>query len=489
MLLFVHETPPVRESESMLNYSTPGGLPAGSRAVWSQLTLEPLATGVLTPFSYSVVSEMAGRAWYLLYDRLGFNPMPKARIMRQHQGRAYFNLTMSAQREAEAAGVEPITLLIDGAPFPVCKVEKAGFLASLKMGLNERKLERLMRTFAEESETTLATAQAWWERVREFRWSQAEILLIMEEIEPVSATPFSMFLAARQSIDLACNRLLRCLPAAMPAADVASLLNGLLGATSGVPEADLFSHLDQMAQQITPAARTWLAAGQYQAWDETLPDAGLRSAMQDLLARFGLYSGVIGEVCLPRWQEDPSPLFRLLASGWKTTGAGTAALQSADALLARLDAPARKQAQESLQQIRLVLPVQSRALAALAYLLAGTRCWALAAAREAMSDKRLPDQESVFMFELEEVKQMMTGEWNVSDARDIQSTAQKRRTGYNQWCAAEAPVLMIGESPAYAPQQVYLPDVLNPLRRITSKMVSESQGGYDEQQILADRTN
>ena len=450
----------------MLNYSLPGGLPAGSRAVWSQLTLEPLATGVLTPFGYSVISEIAGRAWYQLYDRLGFNPMPKARIMRQHLGRAYFNLTMSAQREAEAAGIEPITLLIDGSPFPVCKLEKAGFLAGLKSGLNERKLERLMRTFAEESETTLTTAQAWWERVKEFRWSQAEILLIMEEIEPVSATPFSMFLAARQSIDLACNRLLR----SLPEADALILLDGLSGATPALLEDEIFSHFDQMAQQISPATRTWLAAGQVQAWDEKLPDSGLRNAMQAFLARFGHYSSVIGEVCSPRWQEDPSPLFRLLASGWGTTGARSAALETSDALLARLDAPKRKQAQESLQQIRLALPVQSRALAALAYLLAGTRRWALAAAREALSDKRLLEQESVFMFELEEVKQMMTGEWNVSDARDIQSTAQKRRTGYNQWCAAEAPVLMIGEAPAYAPQPVHLPVALNPLRRITGKL-------------------
>ena len=474
MLLFVHDNPAARESESMLNYSLPGGLPAGNRAVWSQLTLEPLATGVLTPFSYSVISEIAGRAWYQLYDRLGFNPMPKARIMRQHLGRAYFNLTMSAQREAEVAGVEPITLLIDNKPFPVCKVEKAGFLAGLKTGLNERKLDRLMHAFAEESETTLTKAQAWWERVAEFRWSQAEILLIMEEIEPVSATPFSMFLAARQSIDLACNRLLR----SLPAADAEILLNGLLGAAPGLPEADLFTQLDQMAQQISPATRTWLSAGQYQGWDDTLPDAGLRNAMQSFLARFGHYSSVIGEVRLPRWQEDPSPLFRLLACGWdRRTAADPAAVQSTDVLLARLDTPKRKQAQESLQQIRQALPVQSRALSALAYLLAGTRRWALAAAREAMSDKRLLEQESVFMFELEEVKQMMTGEWNVSDTRDIQATAQKRTVGYNQWCAAEAPVLMIGESPASAPQPVHLPDALNPLRRLTGKLVSESREG------------
>ena len=86
----------------------------------------------VTPFSYSVLAEIAGRAWYQYFDRLGFDPLPRARVLRQYQGRAYLNVTLSAQRDAEQAGLEPITLRVDGQRFPLCKWEKSGFLAGFK---------------------------------------------------------------------------------------------------------------------------------------------------------------------------------------------------------------------------------------------------------------------------------------------------------------------------------------------------------------------
>ena len=110
----------------MYDYSLPGGLPSGNRTVWSNLPLQPLVRGPMTPFSYSVVAEIAGRAWYQYFDRLGFNPTPCGRVVRQYQGRPYLNLTLSAQRDVEGAAIEPLTFVIDGAPFPICKWEKPG---------------------------------------------------------------------------------------------------------------------------------------------------------------------------------------------------------------------------------------------------------------------------------------------------------------------------------------------------------------------------
>ena len=45
--------------------------------IWSRSFLQPLAPGALTPFSASLVAATAPRAWYLYYDRLGFDP-PRA---------------------------------------------------------------------------------------------------------------------------------------------------------------------------------------------------------------------------------------------------------------------------------------------------------------------------------------------------------------------------------------------------------------------------
>ena len=65
-----------------------------------------------------------------------------------------------------------------------------------------------------------------------------------------------------------------------------------------------------------------------------------------------------------------------------------------------------------------------------------------------MTDKRIAEVGDVFFYELEEVKQMMTGEWNVSNAKGIQSTAQKRKAEYAQWQAASPAEVLIGDTAA-----------------------------------------
>jgi pyruvate,water dikinase len=98
--------------------------------------------------------------------------------------------------------------------------------------------------------------------------------------------------------------------------------------------------------------------------------------------------------------------------------------------------------------MRQLLLLQSQALHAFAHVFAGTRRWAVAAAGEAMADERLQAVDDVFFFELEEVKQMMTGEWNISARREIQATCEKRRATYAKWQTAHQPWLLVGDTPA-----------------------------------------
>ncbi|MGL4651390.1 MAG: hypothetical protein ACRC1H_18440, partial [Caldilineaceae bacterium] len=150
----------------MLNYRLPTGLPSGSRAAWSRRVLQPLAHGPLTPLSYSLLAEVVSRAWFQYYDRIEFDPMPRARVVRQSNGTAYFNLTMSAQREAEHAAQPPMTFLLNNEPFAIAKVEKQGFLAGMKSGRAEKRQEKLLATLAEQRATATDTARAWHDRIR-----------------------------------------------------------------------------------------------------------------------------------------------------------------------------------------------------------------------------------------------------------------------------------------------------------------------------------
>ena len=62
-----------------------------------------------------------------------------------------------------------------------------------------------------------------------------------------------------------------------------------------------------------------------------------------------------------------------------------------------------------------------------------------------MIDQRLLQLDDVFFFELEEMKRMMTGEWNVSDQQEIQATCARRKAAVGQWQQVAPSTLLIGD--------------------------------------------
>ena len=437
----------------MYNYTLPNGLPGGSRAAWSNLPLRSLIAGPLTPFSYSLIAEIAGRAWYHYFDQLGFDPMPRARVVRQYQGWPFLNLTLSAQRDAEGAAIEPLSLCLDGRPFPICKWEKPGLLAGLKFALAQGKVDTLLKSYRSDVETLLQQAQSWLNKVADYRWTQAEVLQIMEEIESVGGRSMTVWLAARHNLDLAYNRLIRLAAerAGYPAA--LALIDKATG-DEGLVERMIFDRLAALAEAArSPAVHQWLASGQLDNWAATIPSPALAGELERFLASFGHRCLQEGEIRYPRWGDEPASLFRLLLA--VTDGATQLPEREAadlQPLLAAVAAGQRKEAQQLLQKIAQLRTLQSQALHALAYILAGTRRWALAAARDAMADGRLSAADDVFFYELEEVKEMMTGEWNISKRTEIRSTGQKRKAQYAEWQQATPPDLLIGESEAVSNQ-------------------------------------
>lgn len=445
----------------MFDYALPGGVPAGSRTAWSQHPLHPLvavqpfATPPLTPFSYSLLAEVAGRAWFQYFDRLGFDPMPRARVLRQYQGRPYMNLTLSAQREAEFAGLEPLTLRLDGQLFPLFKWEKPGFVAGFKAGLNQKKIDDILKKLAVELDTITQMAQQWQAKTQELRWTQAEILQIMEEIEDSAVPSFIGFFAARYQLEVACNRLVRLALDKLDYPASLTLIQAATNDTSHLIEQAMVTRLRTLGDLAAsdPATVTWLQAGIFENWSATLPNARVTAALSEFLALYGHRCVAEGEIRQLRWRQDPTPVFHaVLAYALHQVAMPDASpmAQSEQKLLDVVASGQRKEAQQLLQKIRQCLLLQSRALHAFAYILDGTRGWALAAAKESMVDQRLLQLDDVFFFELEEMKRMMTGEWNVSDRPEIQATCARRKTELAQAQQAAAPELLIGEAEAMA---------------------------------------
>ncbi|MEZ4734110.1 MAG: hypothetical protein R3E79_44015 [Caldilineaceae bacterium] len=448
----------------MFAYHLPGGLPAGSRTVWSQLPLQPLAARPLTPFSYSVLDEVAKSAWYQYFDELGFAPMPRARVLRQYKGRAYLNVTLSAQRDAEHAAVEPLTLLVNDEPFRVASWEKPGFFATLKHSRNRKKIQQLLETYCQQVAAVTQNAESWYAKTQELRWTQADILQVMEEVERVSVASFKLFFAARHNLEQIYNRLLWSTQAQHPFPANVSLIHRAICDLPELVECQMAKRVVALGEVAgaDSATWTWLKAGQLDHWPETLPNQSLRTAIDAFLQQYGHRTVVEAEISGQRWQQDPSLLFAsLLAYGQKQrtlpteiqVGRATPPVQQTQSLLQAVTTDQRKHVEQQLQQVRQLLLLQSQALHAFAYILAGTRRWALAAATEALADQRIEQAEDVFFFQLEEVKQMMTGEWNVSSRQEICKTCNQRKAEFAQWQQSSSPTLLIGETPALAAHQ------------------------------------
>jgi pyruvate,water dikinase len=438
----------------LLDYTMPGVLPGKNETVWSQSALQPLAPGSLTPFSYSVLAEIVSRAWYLLNDRLGYEPTPHSYVVRRHEGRAYLNLSISAWLAAEHAGLEPLTFQINNQPYPLASWEKPGFLDGFKVGRAQRKRDELLSALGSQMETVTQKARNWQLKTQELRWSQAEVLQVMEEIDRAGQEAMIAYLAARHGLELLYGRLLATLGDRSDDQQTLLLINGALGGLTGLVETEIAAAVVSLSETVEnqPAVLAWLKAGDFQNWQSNAPNRGIGEALAAFLAAYGHRAMSEGELAQPRWSEEPAMLIHSLLACLEfqpKRPAKPAVNGDIHKQLDGLPPQSRKQAAPMLRQLHELHILQSRALHALAYVWAGARRWALAAAKEAMADGRLQAVDEVFFFELEEIKQMMTGEWNISSLAEIRATLSRRRAGYQADQQCHPAPLLIGNQEAY----------------------------------------
>ncbi|MCB9147316.1 MAG: hypothetical protein H6641_01035 [Caldilineaceae bacterium] len=470
----------------MFAYSIESNTPVQDTIFWSQQALAAVAPGLLTPFSFSVLAEIARRSWYNYYDRLGFEPRPGRHLLRQHNGRAYLNLSISAQIEAERAGVEPLAFWLNDQLTPLAVKPKSGLLAAFKTGRNQKRISTLLNELATELTQIEQRARTWHAKTQELRWSQAEILQVMEEIERVGADSLMTFLAARHNIMLLYNRAYQLLRAESHNAASWEQTKTALGRADTLHELDIARQIAEMggalrsAPTTEPALATMAQTATWAEWRLALPEGALKSALTTFFTQYGQRCALEGELALPRWLEAPASVIEALQAA--ATG-DAATFQAVDAqplpslLQNQLAAGAQKQLAQWQQEAAALHALQSRALHAFSYIQAGTRTWALAAAKEAMSDGRLTSPEDVFYFDLEEIKQMMTGEWNISSTAEIHATTAERKAQYQAWRDAASSPLLVGNAAAMSVHTLAsapdMPSVisLNPTRTIPAPAI------------------
>lgn len=343
---------------------------------------EPVSDGLLAPqrplpLTWSVLAptlEAAQRRTASELKEAINAPLPDGALWQLVAGQPY------RRRQTAAAGSSPAA-------------GRAGLLAQI--GLGGRASRLLLDTTAIAAERC-QRLQRWYARVRATRWGQADLLQVMEEIEPHGI----LALAAWQQMQIVWQEASQELAqtqaevwADAPAAAVTAL-------TAPVAAYDLA--LDRLAQ-------------------------GALSS-EEFLQRFGHRGPNEAELAAPRWSEAPDHLTALAsARGAAAAGAAARQAQAEQTLLGHVRF-LRRRAVETLLQTRQRYGEQlHQADDARALWLAATRIWTLAAAQEALADQRLQQPDDIFFLELEEVKQLMTGEWNVTHRSQLYDLVASRR--------------------------------------------------------------
>ncbi len=242
----------------------------------------------------------------------------------------------------------------------------------------------------------------WSEWVFESEWSQAQLLQVMEEIEPKVAEALNWVHVL-----------------ALTAVGSYQHLGTLLAKKEKDPARAGALRLGLVAGLETPDSRF-------------LHGLVVGKPVAELRERFGhMPLAQEGEVALPRVMDAPEELLATppvdvwnwdVGRGQKRRGeAEKQALSQAGML-------GRSGVRKAIDLTQQALVAHAQAREALAYVLAAARHWALAAAQEGADDGRIHHPDEIFMLEIEEIKQMMTGEWHSRAHVDI--LIQERRKAY-----------------------------------------------------------
>jgi phosphohistidine swiveling domain-containing protein len=233
----------------------------------------------------------------------------------------------------------------------------------------------------------------WLLRVRALRWAQADLLQVMEELEPHARAALRIYFILRAG-----------LPAAYAGTEGAA--QGIDAGIRGLPTVDA-------AAELAEAARL-------------SPDNPVRI---ETLARYGHRGpGEIGPAAR-RWSDEPE-----LLDGLKAV--------LSDLEPQPLPDPARDHARNDAFALIRAADIAWDAVTLVA---AAAQQWAQAAAKEALAARLIARPADVLYMELEELKQVATGEWHRGRSETVQEQVEQRRaammapTSYQNSAAPQAP--------------------------------------------------
>ncbi len=376
----------------------PNGSVAEGSARWTRWLAADLFPGTALPFAWSILQDPLERALRRALTGLGAPEPPAGALWRlAADGRVYVSAT--ALTEADQA--------LKGAAWlgPERPEQPAGLVARWgARGIIHRAQARIAEAQAQ-VEALHRQQRHWLQWVQERRWAQADLLQVMEELEPRAAgvleAHFVLSAGLRAAAAQAADILADSLPDAPPHLGL-----------------DLYAGL---ADLPSVAAAYALRAAASLPHDH--PDR------VEALNRYGHRGPGEMRPDARRWADTPA-LLELLAQYPTRHTADAANRRRAEAeswINSRLAGGRRQKLTDALAHARDLCRAADMAWDALAMVLAGGQSWLAAASVEARNADLLERAEDALFLELEELKQVATGEWHRGRGEEVRARVARRK--------------------------------------------------------------
>ncbi len=366
------------------------------RVGWTRDLARDLFPGPTTRFAWTLLAAPAEAAVRHLYADLGA-PAVAGSFWRLEDGYVYLNAQAVAAEDEKLHGAAWLGRSAPTAP--------TGLFARMQTGSAIKRAEGRLRSAAGEATGLRTRLARWLAWVQGLKWTQADVLQVMEELEPHAISALHVYFLTRAALNAADAQLQARLNEWAP--DLApDLRSDLYLAVDDLPSV-------QMALSVTAAARLPAATADRLA---TLARCGHRGP-----------GGIRPDGI--RWNEANHILDGLAdrADVRVRLGTALAARREAERVVRlRLNAGQARQFDDALGRAREAIHAADVAWDGLIMLMAAAQRWVGAAAREALHAGLIARPEDALHLELEELKQVATGEWHGGHSANAQAEVLRR---------------------------------------------------------------
>jgi len=372
---------------------------SAGQASWTRYLARDLFCGWTTPFTWTLLRSPAEAALRSVYGELGSAPVSfREPFWRSDDGIVRLNAALVSQADQMLAGAVWLGRVQPPAP--------GGLLARLQAGSITKRCQDRIATAADDVLNLQARLSRWLTSVKALRWTQADLLQIMEELEPHALAALQTYFLARMGLNAAHAQLQARLTEWTPGCPPHIRASLYLG-VDGLPSVIAAEAVNDAARRLAagPERESTLAHYSHRGPGELRPDGW-------------------------RWGEAPELLAHLAELGdedWRPDGAAERRRAALADLRSRLDGGRSQQIEVLLQQVHASMRAADSAWDALTMVMAAAQHWVAAAAGEAMAAGLVELPGDVLYLELEELKQVATGEWHAGRSAGVADAVEARK--------------------------------------------------------------